>query len=99
MIKVRVLSRTAVTVGHRQLLPDETHDVAGGDLNAAVVLYGAAAFKILGGAPAVAPDPDGSGATGRPSPVDAGADTGDATESVATSDEAARAVQRNRRKG
>ena len=86
MIKVRVLSRTAVTVGHRQLLPDEIHEVAGGDLNAAVVLYGADAFKILSGAPV------------EPKPVD-GTDTNETTEPVVTSDEAAPSSQRNRRRG
>ena len=107
MIKVRVTSATPVIVGHRQLLPDEAHEVAGGDLNAAVVLYGADAFRILDGAPVVAPKPPVA-----PKPVDgddAGADvagdavtegvTDDAAEPVSASDEAAPASQRNRRKG
>jgi len=53
MIKVRITSATPVIVGHRQLLPGEIHEVAGGDLNAAVVLYGADAFKMLDGTPPV----------------------------------------------
>ena len=57
MIKVRITSATPVIVGHRQLLPGEIHEVAGGDLNAAVVLYGSDAFKVLSGAP-VAPSAD-----------------------------------------
>ena len=92
MIQVRVLSRTPVVVGHKQLLPDEIHNVAGGDLNAAVILYGADAFKVLG-------------PSGHPAPVVADVEPveteGETGEDAGTEPEAegAPAGRRSRRKG
>ena len=92
MIKVRITSATPVVVGHRQLLPGEIHEVAGGDLNAAVVLYGADAFKILDGAPVVVEV--------EPVNTDGEAADGEAAEGAdAETEEAEVAPRRSRRKG
>ena len=88
MIRVRVTSATPVIVGHRQLLPGEIHEVAGGDLNAAVVLYGADAFKMLDGAPPVEAEP-----------VETDDESVEDTDTEAEDTEAAPAGRRNRRKG
>lgn len=87
MIKVRITSATPVVVGHRQLLPGEIHEVAGGDLNAAVVLYGADAFKILDGAPAVV----------EVEPVDTNDEAAEGADTEV--EEAEAAPRRSRRKG
>lgn len=108
MIKVRVTSATPVVVGHRQLLPGETHEVAGGDLNAAVVLYGADAFKVLGGAPVVVEvddaETDAEAKNAEAAPVAAEAEPveteGEGAEGADTeAEEAEAAPRRSRRKG
>lgn len=88
MIKVRIISATPVIVGHRQLLPGEIHEVAGGDLNAAVVLYGADAFKVLDGAPPVEAEP-----------VETDDESVKDTDTEAEDVEAAPTGRRSRRKG
>lgn len=100
MIKVRITSATPVIVGHRQLLPGEIHEVAGGDLNAAVMLYGADAFKILDGAP-VAPSLDDDEAGDGASSTD---DAGDpeiepVVDAAEEADEEPVTTRRGRRRG
>lgn len=98
MIKVRIMSATPVVVGHRQLLPGEIHEVAGGDLNAAVVLYGADAFKILDGAP-VAPSADNDEAGDGASSTDDAGDSEPAVDAAEEVDEEPVTTRRSRRKG
>lgn len=98
MVKVRVLSKTPVIVGHRQLLPGETHEVAGGDLNAAVVLYGADAFRLLFSAGAQ-PATDNSD-VGEAASEDGGAQTVvDSGDPVTDDEEPTAAPRRRRQKG
>lgn len=51
MVKVRIINKTPVTVGHKVRLPGEVHDLHPALFLAAVKIYGAEAFQVLGAPP------------------------------------------------